>query len=107
MAEVITTQSTVRIARQIIAEIFGPPTMRAFAVRFWDGTCDLPTNGVPRCTFVLRGPQTLRRLLLPPSEHAFASAYLRDDLDIQGGMESAVAIASNSFERLRSPRTLT
>ncbi len=97
---------TVAIARQIVAELCGSPGERSIAIRYWDGSMELPADGVASCTLVLRGPQVLRRLLLRPSELAFAEAYLRNDFDIVGDMEAAVAIAFGAAQRIGSPRTL-
>jgi cyclopropane-fatty-acyl-phospholipid synthase len=56
------------------------------------------------CTFELRGPDTLRRVLLPPSELSFAEAYVHDDFDIVGNMETAVAEAERVGRRMLSPK---
>jgi cyclopropane-fatty-acyl-phospholipid synthase len=45
-------------------------------------------------------------MLLPPSELALAEAYLRDDFDIRGDIESATALADVIGTQLRSPARL-
>ncbi len=44
----------------------------------------------PRATAIVRGPDALGRLLLPPTPDAFAEGYLRGDLDIDGEVMAAV-----------------
>ncbi len=93
-----------RTARAVLADLFGPPDRRTFAVRLWDGSTDSPPPGqASRFTLVLRRPGALRRMLLPPSELALGEAYLRDDFDVEGELEAAVALGDTLAERLRSP----
>ncbi|MFV2063385.1 MAG: hypothetical protein ACC726_07705, partial [Chloroflexota bacterium] len=53
----------------------------------------LPGRGVARTRLVIRGPDTLAQLLFPPSADAFADAYLRGDLDIEGDIATAIEAA--------------
>lgn len=91
-------------ARGILAALFGPVSGRTFAVRFWDGTIEAPSlpDG-PRFTLVLRHPGALRRMLLPPTNRALGEAYVRDDFDIEGDIESATSLAGPLAARFRSP----
>ncbi|MFV2063366.1 MAG: class I SAM-dependent methyltransferase, partial [Chloroflexota bacterium] len=52
-------------------------------------------RGADRTRLVIRGPDTLAHLLFPPSADAFADAYLRGDLDIEGDVTAAVAAAGS------------
>ena len=90
-------------ARAILAELFGPPAGRPFAVRLWDGSVEGPSQDRARFTVVLRRPGALRRMLLPPSQLALGEAYLRDDVDVEGDLEAASALADLLSERLVSP----
>jgi cyclopropane-fatty-acyl-phospholipid synthase len=102
-----TAMSHVRLARLILADLFGPPARRAFAVRLWDGTYDGPAAmAAPPFTLVLRRPGALRRMLLPPSELAIGEAYVRDDFDIEGDIEAAVASSGLITGALRAPAAL-
>ncbi|HEX5387836.1 MAG TPA: class I SAM-dependent methyltransferase [Gemmatimonadales bacterium] len=93
-----------RAARAILTSLFGPPGERDFAVRLWDGTVDRPgTAGKPRFTLVFNHPAALRRMLLPPSETRAARAYLRGDIDVEGDLERATALADRLASRLGSP----
>ena len=95
-----------RIARLIIAELFGPPGHRAFGVRYWDGSEEEAAGPTPPFTLVVRRPSALRRMLLPPSETRFAEAFIRNDVDVEGDLEGAAALAAPLADRLRSPRRL-
>ena len=96
-----------RVARQIVAELFGTPHERRFAVRYWTGEEERP--GAFRTlplTLVFQRGAALRRMLLPPTEARLAAAFLRDDFDIEGDVEAAAALAGPLAKRLRSPRRL-
>ena len=100
------SDASVRTSRAILADLFGPPARRTFAVRLWDGTVDTPPTGTPsRFTLILRRPGALRRMLVPPSELALGEAYLRDDFDIEGDIEAAVGLGA-VVTRIRSPLAL-
>lgn len=72
-------------------ELFGPPEERSFAVRYWSGEEDRPGRD-PAFTLVLRRPDALRRMLLPPTERSLGEAYLRDDCDVHGDHEAAARV---------------
>src|SRR5919201_807712 len=91
-----------QVTRAVLRDLFGPPSQRAFVVRLWDGTVERPPGGAAMSfTLVLRNPGALRRMLLPPSELALGEAYLRDDFDVEGDMEAAVALVDGIANRLR------
>lgn len=97
----------IRLARKIVAELFGAPHQRAFPVRYWDGHVESAADESPSpFTFVLRSPHALRRMLVPPTETRLAEAFLRRDFDIEGNLEAAAGLAVPLAERLRSPRRL-
>jgi cyclopropane-fatty-acyl-phospholipid synthase len=95
------------LSQSILTDLFGPPETRPFAVRYWDGAVEGVAAGAePRFTLILRRPDALRRMFLPPSELALGEAYLRDDYDIEGDMEAAAGLSDAIGTRLRSPRLL-
>jgi cyclopropane-fatty-acyl-phospholipid synthase len=94
----------VAIAQSILYDLFGPAPLRTFSVRYWEGTTETPATGRSDCTLVLRRPGALRRMLVPPSEIALGEAYLRDDFDVEGSLEAAVALADSLVEPLESVR---
>lgn len=92
-------------ARAAVAAVFGEPASRSVAVRYWDGSVELPGGGrEPRCTVVIPSASRLRRALLPPSEIGLAEAFVRGDLDVDGDIEVATAMADDVRARLRQPR---
>ena len=94
-------------ARRALAVAFGPPERRGFAVQLWDGSMDGDAGAASQFTFIVRRPGALRRALLPPSELSLVEAYLRDDLDIEGDLESAGTIADVAARQLRSVGALS
>ncbi|MDQ3698289.1 MAG: cyclopropane-fatty-acyl-phospholipid synthase family protein [Gemmatimonadota bacterium] len=97
----------VRLTRAILADLFGPPARRAFAVRLWNGVTEAPAPPIrPRFTLVLRDSGSLRRMLLPPSELGIVESYIRGDIDVEGDLEAGAGIADIVSGRLRSPRSV-
>jgi hypothetical protein len=62
-------------------------------VRFWDG--QVWGSQCAPCTLVLKHPGTLRRLCTDPSELSLGEAYIYDDVDIQGNIESVFELADH------------
>jgi len=95
---------------QVVHALFGAPATRHFDVRYWDGTLEHggehDQHNPPPFTLVINRPGALRRMLLPPSELSIVEAYLSDDVDVEGTLESAVTLADAINERIKSPRTL-
>ncbi len=95
------------VARQVVAELFGPPSERSFAVRYWNGFVEHgATAGDDAFGLVLNRPGTLRRMFLPASERSIAESFIRGDFDITGSVEQATAVRSVLGARLRSPRRI-
>jgi cyclopropane-fatty-acyl-phospholipid synthase len=60
-------------------------------VRFWDGTSW--TKGLtPSFTLVLKHPGALRSMFLSASELSLGEAYIYDEFDIEGDIESAIEL---------------
>lgn len=100
------TTDAVDLSRKILTDLFGPPERRAFAVAFWDGTREAPGAQTPAFTLVLRHPDTLRRMLLPPSELTLAEAYVRGDIEIEGDLGAASGVADDLGALLAAPGRL-
>ena len=98
--------NNIATARLIVAELFGPISGRTFAVRYWTGTTDWTGDGSPVFTLVLASAGSLRRMVLPPSELAFAEAFMEGAYDIEGDMRAATLLAPLMVSRLRSPPRL-
>ena len=102
-----TSSTAIAVARRVTEEVFGPPADRSFAIRYWDGSLEVgPADGAPSFTMTIRHPGALRTMLVPPSQLAFAEAYLRDDIDFEGDLESAAPVGRMAADRLLSPRRL-
>lgn len=83
-----------------LQEVFGKLHPRNFAVRLWNGyEWGAEEGHETRFTLVLNHPGALRRMLLPLNEANLGEAYVSDDFDIEGEIESAVTLA----EYLLSP----
>ena len=104
-----TRDSVETLARRIVAELFGEPEERSFAVRYWTGE-EEPAGAAaaraPAFTLVLRTPALLRRAFLPPSEIALAEGFGRGEVDVEGDLEAASVLPDILAERLRSPGRL-
>ncbi len=86
------TQS-VQITRQILAELFGDKAPE-LGVRLWDGSF-WPDETPRRATLVLKHPAALRAMLIPGTDLSMGEAYIYDDIDIQGDIESVFGLADH------------
>jgi cyclopropane-fatty-acyl-phospholipid synthase len=93
-------------SRAVVAELFGPPGGRDFAVRYWDGVVEAGRSTPAPFTLRLERPGALRRMLLPPNELSIIEAYLSGDVDIDGRVEDAATLGDAINRRVRSARTL-
>lgn len=91
--------------RAALEDLFGPIRERLFSVRFWDGTVDRP-DGPSEFTLELRHPGALRAALLPPTSRRMGEAFVRGDIDLQGDLEAAAAVAERLGDRARNPLEL-
>jgi cyclopropane-fatty-acyl-phospholipid synthase len=66
------------------------PAGSGIAVRLWDGTL-LNADGDDRPTLVLREPAALAAMLKPPFDLSAGEAFLRGEIDVEGGLEAAFA----------------
>jgi cyclopropane-fatty-acyl-phospholipid synthase len=81
-----------RITMRLLDELFQGSGNPEVAFRLWDGT--LWPDTAPRpATIVLRHPGSLRAMLLPGHELGLAEAYLYNDFDIEGDIESVFGLA--------------
>src|SRR6476661_8825804 len=95
-----------RHSREVLAELFGPPPTRDFAVRYWDGSVEPGARSPAPFTFRIERPGALRRMLLPPNELSIIEAYLSGDVGIDGRVEDAATLGDAINRRVRSGRTL-
>jgi len=83
--------------------VFGAPFERTYDIRLWDET-SYRGSASPRADFSLhiRRRGALRRLLLPPSELSIVEAFISNDIDIDGNVESAMGLADAIGKRIQS-----
>jgi cyclopropane-fatty-acyl-phospholipid synthase len=96
----------VHSSRLIMDILFGPPQIRAFSVRYPDGSVEAAGSPTPLFTLALKRAGSLSRMFWPPSERNVGEAYLRDDFDIEGDLEAAAGLADLLIARFASPQTL-
>lgn len=92
-------------SREVLAELFGPPDGRGFAVRYWNGRQE-PVGSRAPFTLVLTWPGALRRMLLPPTERSLGEAFVRGDCRVEGDLEAAVRTVEPVLRGLRRPAVL-
>lgn len=85
------SRATMSILQSVLAD--GHPAN--FTVRLWDGASWSPrgATGPYEFTLVLKHPGTLRQMLWPPNELTLAEAYIYDDIDVEGDLESTFPLA--------------
>jgi cyclopropane-fatty-acyl-phospholipid synthase len=91
---------TLQILQRLLAEYHA----RDFAVRLWDGTSWISGTSSPRFTIILRHPAVLRAFV-QKTDLAISEAYVRGDVEVEGDLESAIALGE--FLRSRSYKTST
>jgi cyclopropane-fatty-acyl-phospholipid synthase len=73
---------------------------RNFAIRFWDGSQWPAEAGSPRFTLILNHPHALRCMLQNSgTDLAISESYIRGDLDLEGDLEAAMALANHLTSR--------
>jgi cyclopropane-fatty-acyl-phospholipid synthase len=90
-----------QVCLALVDEMLAGLHPRDFAVRLWDGSLLEEEPGEPRrFTLVLNRPGALRAMALSPSELSLGEAYLYGDIDVEGDIHGAFALA----EHLVGPR---
>ncbi len=84
---IIKVDKTAHWTLRAVNELFGVSGGERVGVRLWNGTC-WPDKTPRQVTLVLKHPGALRTAFLPGTELSMAEAYLYDDLDIIGDIES-------------------
>jgi len=86
-----TADTAKQITRQVLDALFSGAN-ETVSVRLWDGS-RWPDDEPRKATLVLKHPGALRVMLLPGTEVALGEAYLYDDIDIEGHIESVFDLA--------------
>ncbi len=88
-----TSERMSETALVFLREVFGKYHPRNFSVRLWNGFEWGAEEGQDvRFTLVLNHPGALRRMFLPLNELSLGDAYIHGDYDIEGDIESALAL---------------
>src|ERR1700694_4036788 len=100
ISQVQTSGPGVQASLAFLQFLFGDYHPRDFAVRFWDGSQWDPEPGQPaRYTLVLKHPGTVRAMFWPPKGLTLSEAYLFDDFDVEGELESFWLLAKHLRDR--------
>jgi cyclopropane-fatty-acyl-phospholipid synthase len=95
-----TNDDAVHTTMSLLHDLFDSYHPRNFVVRLWDSAVWEAEEGQPaRFTLVLQHPGALRKMLLPPGELTLGEAYIYNDFDIEGDIESVYAVADHIFNR--------
>lgn len=97
---------SIQVRKQsIFNEVFQGYAGPRFGVRLWDGwQWSIPGDGSPACTIVVKEPDALTALCASPNEITLGEAFVHGNLDVEGDLFSAFAIAEHVFARPRRLR---
>jgi cyclopropane-fatty-acyl-phospholipid synthase len=111
-SQIVRTDEATGLTLRLLEELLNGGGARQVGVRLWDGT-HWPDAAPRPVTLVLKHPGALRSAFLPGTELGLAEAYLYDDLDIEGDIESVFGLADALAEatsgwrkKLRAARDL-
>jgi cyclopropane-fatty-acyl-phospholipid synthase len=90
----------IEASTRFLDDLIGRGSLHRVGFRLWEGT-PWPDARARESTLVLRHPGSLRAMFGGGTEKALAEAYLRDDFDIEGNIESAFELADLLHERGR------
>jgi cyclopropane-fatty-acyl-phospholipid synthase len=90
---------------RFLDDLIGRDALSRVGFRLWDGT-PWPDARAREATIVLRHAGALRAMFGAGTEKALAEAYLRDDFDIEGNIESAFEL-SDVLQRTTAEGGLT
>ncbi len=87
-----------RLTFHLLDELFGSQRIGSLGIRLWDGTL-WPDSSPRETTIVLKHPGSLRAMLQPGTEVGLGEAYLYDDFDIEGNIETAFELGDVLSEK--------
>ena len=98
-AGIMTRDSHVENALDLLRAVFADYPGRNFAIRLWDGTLWEPEGStIHRFTIAINGPSSLRRMFFPPTERKLGEAYMFGDFEIEGELYAAFDLARYLWE---------
>ncbi|MCD6291116.1 MAG: class I SAM-dependent methyltransferase [Anaerolineae bacterium] len=93
------SDTAAKITRKLLDELLSESAAQTLAVRLWDGSY-WPDDTPKPATIVLKHPGALRAMLWPGTEVGLGEAYLYDDFDIEGDIESLFVVADTLSQSL-------
>lgn len=85
----------VRQCHEFLQELFSNSPPQDVAFRFWDGSLWPPDRSTQSAVVVFPSLEGFCRIFQAPGELNVAEAFIRGDYDIEGDLESVVAMAAN------------
>jgi len=96
----MSASTNIRSAIGFFEELFQTCDAPNVAVRFWDGSVwRLRAEQRTDATLILRHPESLSRMLRWPVQLAIGEAYIYDDIDVLGSLETLLPLADHLMER--------
>lgn len=96
----ISNSTTIRSAIGFFEDLFRGCDTPNLAVRFWDGSVwRLRSDHRTDATLVLRHPESLSRMLRWPVQLAIGEAYIYDDIDVHGSLDTLLPLADHLMHR--------
>jgi len=86
--------SAISTTLDLLNELFNNDATRKVGIRLWDGTC-WPDDAPRPAVIVLNHPGALRKMFLPRTQVGRAEAYLYDDFNIEGDIESFIELTES------------
>ncbi len=83
---------TTAVAKELIERLFRDHPTKQFAVRLWDGT-EISWGPKRDFTLIFRSDAAFSRLARSADVAAFGDAYVKNDVDFEGNIEAAIALA--------------
>jgi cyclopropane-fatty-acyl-phospholipid synthase len=90
----VTRETPVELTLDFLEHLLAGYSRKDFLVRLWDGST-WGTTDRPRFTLVLQHPGALRAMFLEPSELTLGEAYIHNDFDIEGDIETSLEMADH------------
>lgn len=86
------------ITHRVLATLFSDGPLEDIGVILWDGS-HWPDDGPRRARLILNHPGALRKMFLSGTEFGLAEAYLYDDFDIEGDIESVFKLRAHLADK--------
>ena len=80
-------------------KVFAGAQVKPFAIRLWNGHEWRHGNDPPLFTLEIKHPSALRRMFWRPTELSLGEAFIFDDFDIHGDLESSFCLADFLLDR--------